>query len=83
MNEYATPVQQGRYQAEVKKRAAHRRETAIHGLVARLDRMLMLSSSQRERLLKLFESNWDDEWGVLNGVLGDDDGAACRPFPTG
>jgi hypothetical protein len=72
--EYATPAQQARYQAECEQRAAHRRETAIHGLVARLDRMLILSSSQRERLLRLFESNWNDEWRALGSVMGDDDG---------
>src|SRR5262249_55664295 len=72
--ECATPEQQVRYQAEIEKRAAYRRETAIHGLVARLDRMLILSSSQRERLLGLFEANWNDEWGALGSVLGDDDG---------
>ena len=70
VEECATPEQQGRYQAEAKKRDAHRRETAIHALVARLDRTLVLSSSQREQLLRLFESNWDEEWGVLHGHYG-------------
>ena len=70
MGECATPDQQQRYLAEGKKRDAHRKEAAIHALVARLDRMLVLSGSQREQFLKLFESNWDEEWGVLNGVSG-------------
>jgi hypothetical protein len=78
MTECATSVQQARYQAENEKRAVHRRETAIHAVVARLDRMLMLSSSQREQLLRLFASNWNEEWGVMGGVLGDDDG----PLPA-
>jgi hypothetical protein len=78
VSECATPVQQARYQGESEKRAAHRRETAIHGLVARLDRMLILSSSQREQLLKMFKSNWNEEWGLIGGVLGDDDG----PLPA-
>jgi hypothetical protein len=72
--ECATPAQQARYEAEIERRAAHRRETAIHGLVARLDRALILSTSQRERLLRLFASNWNDEWGAMGSVLGDDDG---------
>jgi hypothetical protein len=76
--EYGSPVQQARYQAEDEKRAAHRRQTAIDALVARLDRMLILSSGQRERLLKMFESNWDAEWGVIISVLEDDDG----PLPA-
>jgi hypothetical protein len=78
VNEYATPVQQGRYQAETNQRAAHRRETAIHALVARLDRMLILSSTQRERFLKMLESNWKEEWGVVSSVMDDDD----RPLPA-
>ena len=78
VGECATPLQQRRYMAEGKKRDAHRKETAIHGLVARLDRMLVLSGGQREQLLKMFESNWDEEWGVLNGALGDDE----APLPA-
>jgi hypothetical protein len=78
VGECATPLQQRRYVAEAKKRDAHRRETAIHALVARLDRTLMLSTSQREQLLKMFESNWDEEWGVLSGVMGDDE----APLPA-
>jgi hypothetical protein len=79
LTECATPIQQARYQAENEKRAVHRRETAIHGLVARLDRMFILSSSQREQILRLLESNWNEEWGAMGGgVLGDDDG----PLPA-
>jgi hypothetical protein len=74
----ATPEQHRRYVAEGKKRDAHRKETAIHALVARLDRTLTLSSSQREQLLRVFDSNWDEEWGVLNGVMGDDE----APLPA-
>ena len=40
--------------------------------------MLVLSSGQRAQLLKVFESNWDDEWGVIHGIMGDDDG----PLPA-
>jgi hypothetical protein len=79
VGEFATLEQQQRYVAECKKRDAYQRETAIHALVARLDRMLLLSSTQREQLLKLFESHWDEEWGVLNGgVMGDNEG----PLPA-
>ena len=82
VGECATTVQHQQYLAEVKKRDAHRRETAIHALVARLDRTLMLSSSQREQLLRLFESSWDEEWGVLDGLLGDDEAPLPAAFPT-
>ena len=82
VGECATPEQHRRYLAEGKKRDAHRKETAIHALVARLDRTLLLSSSQREQLLRLFESNWDEEWGVLNGVMGDDEAPLPAAIPT-
>jgi hypothetical protein len=78
VGECASPEQQARYVAEARRRDAHRKETAIHALVARLDRTLVLSSSQREQLLRMFESNWDEEWGVLNGIMGDDD----APLPA-
>ena len=78
VSEYATPEQQARYQAEKTKRAARAKESAIDALVARLDRLLVLSSSQRAQLLKIFESNWDDEWAAMQSVIGDDDG----PLPA-
>ena len=39
VNDHATPAQQSRYQAEMTKRAAYRRQTAIGSLVARMDRI--------------------------------------------
>jgi len=78
VSKHATPEQQARYQAEKTKRAAHAKEAAIYALVARLDRLLVMSSSQRAQLLKIFESNWDDEWAVMQSVMGDDDG----PLPA-
>jgi hypothetical protein len=78
VNELASPGQQGRYRVELEKRAAHRRQAATHDLVVRLDRMLILTSDQRARLLRLFESNWDDEWDVIGSILGDD----AAPFPA-
>ena len=43
------------------KRAAYRRQTAIGSLVARMDRMLILTGTQRDRLVQVFESNWKGE----------------------
>ncbi len=73
VRECATPAQQGRYQAEITKRAKSRRETAIGWLVARLDRTLVLTGDQRDRLTRMFESNWDDEWGATLGLMADED----------
>jgi hypothetical protein len=78
VHEYATPDQEERYEIEKKRRAASRRETATLGLVARIDRTLILSTGQRERILRVLDSNWDEEWGVVSGVIDDDPG----PLPA-
>jgi hypothetical protein len=79
VKEFTNPAQQARYQAETTKRAATYRQTAIHTLVARLDRMLILTTAQRGRLLEMFESNWNDEWGAGTLSMLWDDSA---PFPA-
>ncbi len=79
VKENTTAEQQVRYQAEIAKRAADWRRTAILVLVARLDRTLCFSTAQRELILKIIESNWDDEWGASTlGNLGDEG----FPFPA-
>jgi len=80
VKENTTPAQQGRYQVELERRAAHQRQAAIQYLVARLDRILILSTDQRARLLQLFEKNWDDEWGAIVSIM-DDDGASFPAIP--
>jgi hypothetical protein len=73
VKENTAPAQQSRYQAETGKRAASWRQTAIHTLVARLDRKLILTTAQRDRLVQLFESNWNEEWGASTfSMLGDE-----------
>jgi hypothetical protein len=81
VKEHATPAQLGRYQAEIIKREASQRETAMSALVARLDRMLMLTSVQRGQLRRMLDCNWDDQWGTTLGILGDDQ-APLPAIPT-
>jgi hypothetical protein len=80
VKEQTTPAQESRYQAELLKRAAAWRQTSIRGLVARLDRALGLTTAQRDRLLQIIESNWDDEWGAMTfaSMFGDEN----APFPA-
>ncbi len=80
VKENTTPAQQARYQVELERRAAHQRQAAIQYLVARLDRILILSTDQRARLLQMFEKNWDDEWGAIVSIM-DDDGASFPAIP--
>ena len=57
------PEQAKRYLEELDKRAAHRKRVAIRSLVARLDEELVLTTKQREKLLKSLSTNWQDAWG--------------------
>jgi hypothetical protein len=52
-----------RYQSELEKRAAARKHAALANLVAKLDRDLILTSEQRDKLTAALESNWNDAWG--------------------
>jgi hypothetical protein len=80
VKEYGTAAQATRYRGEIAKRDAFARQSAVRGLIARLDRVLMLTEAQRAGLLEFFESNWKDEWGAMwAGLPGEDDGA---PFPA-
>ena len=73
VKENTTAEQQRRYEVEMGQRGAAWRRTAIHVVVARLDRALIFSTAQRELVLKIIESNWDDEWGTSTlGSLGDE-----------
>jgi hypothetical protein len=78
VSEHATPAQRGRYQAELTKRAAHAKQTAISALVARLDRELILTTAQRNGLLQVLDKNWNDDWGAMTGFFGED----AVPFPA-
>ena len=51
-----------RLQDEVAKRDASRKQLAVRNLVARLDRDLVLSPDQREKVAASLSSHWDDSW---------------------
>jgi hypothetical protein len=51
-----------RYQEEIAKRAASHKQLAVRNLVARLDRDLVLSPDQRDKVAKSLTSHWDDSW---------------------
>lgn len=51
-----------RYEAELEKRAAARKRAALLNLVAKLDKDLVLTAEQREKLTDALNSNWKDAW---------------------
>jgi hypothetical protein len=67
--------QAARYQDELAKRNAGRKQVAVRNLVARLDHDLILSPEQRDQLSESLSSHWDDSWGqslemfMYNGYL--------------
>ena len=64
-----TPEQWDRYQDEIKKRSADRKQTTIDNLVARMDQDLCLSADQREKLCEAFAKNWEDSWFQALDIL--------------
>jgi hypothetical protein len=56
------PEQSARYRQELDARtAAHKRAAAL-GFVVNLDRVLILSAEQREKLQQVFIDNWTETW---------------------
>lgn len=51
-----------RYETELEKRAAARKRAALLNLVAKLDKDLVLTAEQREKLTDALNSNWKDAW---------------------
>lgn len=51
-----------RYEAELEKRAAARKRAALLNLVAKIDKDLVLTGDQRDKLAKSLDKNWKDSW---------------------
>ena len=51
-----------RYRAEIARRDASRKQLAVRNLVARLDRELVLSPEQRDKIAGSLTSHWEDSW---------------------
>ncbi len=62
MKKHLTPEQFSRYEAEIEKRNANRRRSALHYLVDTMDRDLYLSDQQRLKVTESLTSHWDDSW---------------------
>jgi hypothetical protein len=56
------PEQAARYQSELDKRAAGRREAAARNIVAKVDQDLLLGPDQREKITEAVLARWDDSW---------------------
>ena len=56
------PEQAARYQRELDQRAAARKRAALLSLVAKVDKVLILTAEQRVKLSEILENNWNDAW---------------------
>ena len=61
-----SPLQSRRYQDELRKRTAHRKEAGVRALVARLDGALMLTAKQRDQISAALVANWSEAWGTFS-----------------
>jgi hypothetical protein len=64
MKKDLTPEQFVHYQAEVEKRDANRKQSAVRYLVDAIDRDLYLSGPQRLKLTESLLSHWDQSWSM-------------------
>jgi hypothetical protein len=57
------------YKQELDKRAAHRKYVTILNLVAMLDRKLVLTAEQREKLVVSLTDQWNESWSQSLEIL--------------
>jgi hypothetical protein len=62
IEKHLTKEQYVRYRYEFEMRTANRKQAALSFLVDVLDRKLVLSSQQREKVTESLASHWDDGW---------------------
>jgi hypothetical protein len=62
VKKHLTAEQFARYQSEVEKRDANRKQAGLRYLVDALDRDLYLTEAQRQQLTESLAAHWDDNW---------------------
>jgi hypothetical protein len=64
-----SPAQRARYQEEIDKRVANRKQVALDNLVAKLDSDLVLTAAQRDKISESLKSHWNDSWSQSMQML--------------
>jgi hypothetical protein len=57
-----SPDQAARYEKEIEQRAAARKRVAILNLLSAMDKTLILTAEQRDKVKKVLEENWNESW---------------------
>jgi hypothetical protein len=60
-----------RYADELKKRVEDQKRAGALNLVARLDRILVLSPAQRDKLVGSLSSRWNEAWSETSDIYGE------------
>jgi len=61
--------QAARYQKESELRVVTRKRVAVLNILARLDKELVLTDQQREKLKEVLQANWDDSWSQTQRLM--------------
>src|SRR5207245_1580194 len=64
-----SPEQAARYQEELGKRPAARKRAAVLNLVVHVDKVLVLTPEQRDKLGKILEKKWHDSWNSTQMLM--------------
>jgi len=64
-----SPEQAARYQKELEQRAAARKRVVLLDLVAKIDKVLALTTEQRAQISTILENNWDDSWDHIQFLM--------------
>jgi hypothetical protein len=67
--EILSAEQAAAYKEQIEKRAEHRKRVTILNLVAKLDRELVLTSEQRDKLAATLSEHWNDAWSQSMEML--------------
>jgi hypothetical protein len=59
---HVSPERLESYRLNLERRAANQKQAAMRYLLATLDRELLLSAQQRDKLTESLSSHWDDAW---------------------
>ncbi len=78
LKSHLSPEQWARYQDEIRKRAAHRKQTAVRSLLAQLDQVLYLTPDQRNKIGDSLVAHWIDTWNCQEAI---DDNLAFPQIP--
>jgi hypothetical protein len=76
-----SPEQAERYQKELDGRAAARRQDMRIVLVARIDKLLLLTPEQRDKLGDILDKNWDRSWDQAQWLRYADEYPIFPPMP--